>query len=89
LIGFFTNRDVSLFGSWKLSGAALLPGALLMTGGIFIYGLGFPLVLLLFVFGAHFVLDWLYLIFGLMFFARNPTAAPRGNPFKPKGKPKA
>jgi hypothetical protein len=89
LIGFFTNRDVSLFGSWKLSGAALLPGALLMTGGIFIYGLGFPLVLLLFFFGAHFVLDWLYLIFGLMFFARTPTAVPRGNPFKPKGKPKA
>jgi hypothetical protein len=89
LIGFFTNRDVSLFGSWKLSAAALLPGAILMTGGILIYGLGFPLVLLLFVFGAHFVLDWLYLIFGLMFFARVPTATPRGNPFKRDAKPKA
>lgn len=89
LVAFYTNRDLSLFGSWKLSCASLLPGALLMTAGILIYGLGFPLVLLLFIFGAHFILDWLYLIFGLMFFVRSPTAIPRGNPFKRDGKPKA
>ena len=31
LVGFFANRDLSLRGSWRLAGAALMPGALLMT----------------------------------------------------------
>lgn len=82
LTGFFTNRDLSVRGSWKLSNAALLPGALLMTGGIFIYGLGFPFVLFAFVFGAHLVLGWLYLFFALAFFARTSAAPSRGNPFE-------
>jgi hypothetical protein len=84
LLGFFTNRELDLRASWKLSGAALLPGALLMTAGILLYGLGFiGLVPLGFIFGAHFVLQWLYLFFGSMFLSRTSTAAPGGNPFKP------
>jgi hypothetical protein len=86
LAGFFTNRDLGLCASWKLSGAALLPGALLMIAGILCYGLGFPLVTFLFIFGAHFILGWLYLFFGLGFLSRSPTATPRGNPFKPDEK---
>lgn len=82
LTGFFTNRDLSVPGSWKLCNAALLPGALLMTAGIFIYGLGFPFILLAFVFGAHLVLGWLYLFFALAFFARASTAPAKGNPFE-------
>jgi hypothetical protein len=88
LTGFFTNRDLSVPGSWKLSNAALLPGAILMTAGIFIYGLGFPFVLLAFVFGAHLVLGWLYLFFALAFFARTSAAPSRGNPFEEEEKPK-
>jgi len=84
LIGFFTNRDLDLFASWKLCGAALLPGALLMTAGIFLYGLGFfGLITFCFVAAAHFILGWLYLLFALPFFARIATAPSRGNPFKP------
>jgi len=86
LAGFFTNRDLDLRASWKLSSAALLPGALLMTAGILFYGLGLPLVTFLFIFGAHFVLGWLYLFFGLAFLSRTSSATPKGNPFKPGGK---
>jgi hypothetical protein len=87
LSGFFTNRNLDLRASWKLSGAALLPGALLMIAGILFYGLGLPLVTFLFIFGAHFVLGWLYLFFGLAFLSRSSTATPKGNPFKPGEKP--
>jgi hypothetical protein len=86
LAGFLTNRDLDLRASWKLSGAALLPGALLMTAGILFYGLGLSLVTFLFIFGAHFVLGWLYLFFGLAFLPRTLSAVPKGNPFKPGGK---
>ncbi len=86
LIGFFTNRDLDLRASWKLSGGALLPGALLMTAGIFLYGINFiGLVPFLFIFGVHFILGWLYLLFGLLFFPRTSLAPSRGNPFnKPR-----
>ena len=88
LAGFFTNRDLSLRASWKLSAAALLPGALLMIAGILLYGLGFfGLITFCFVVAAHFILDWLYLLFALPFFPRISTALPpRGNPFKPSQK---
>jgi hypothetical protein len=86
LIGFYTNRDLGLFASWKLSAAALLPGALLMIVGILLYSLGIPLVTFLFIFAAHFVLDWLYLLFGLIFFKRTSSAPPPGNPFQRSGK---
>jgi hypothetical protein len=83
LVGFLTNRDMTLQTSLKLSGAALLPGALLMTAAIFLYGLGIlNLITFCFVFAAHFILHWLYLFFGLFFFPRASTATPKGNPFK-------
>jgi hypothetical protein len=83
LLAFFTNRDLDLPASWKLCGAALLPGALLMTAGIFLYGLGFyGLITFAFIFAAHFILGWLYLLFALPFFARTAAAPTPGNPFK-------
>jgi hypothetical protein len=87
LIGFFTNRDLDLRASWKLSCAALLPGALLMIFGIFLYGCGLlNLISFLCIFGAHFVLGWLYLLFALPFFTRIATTTAAGNPFKPDQK---
>ncbi len=83
LIGFFANRDLDWRASWKLSGAALLPGALLMIAGILLYGLSFfGLITFCFIFAAHFILDWLYLLFGLLFFPRTSAAPSQGNPFK-------
>ena len=40
LAGFMANRQLTLGGSWRLAGAALMPGALLMTAAILTYGLG-------------------------------------------------
>jgi hypothetical protein len=83
LIGFLTNRNLPLQASLKLSCAALLPGALVMTAAIVLYAMGFlTLISFCFVFAAHFVLQWLYLLFGLLFFPRASAATPKGNPFK-------
>ena len=82
IFGFFTNRDLNFGASWKLSGAALMPGALLMAAGIFLYGFGaLGLVQLCFIFSAHFVLGWIYLFVSLLFVPGIPAALPKGNPF--------
>lgn len=83
VFGFFTNRDLDFRASWKLSCAALMPGALLMTAGVLLYDFGFlDLVSFGFVFTAHFVLGWIYLMVGLFFLPRISTSPPKGNPFK-------
>jgi hypothetical protein len=86
--GFFADRQLSLRGSWRLAGAALLPGALFMTGAIALYGLGgLDLVRLLVAAALHFLLGWLYLVAGV--WACPPLARAveaKANPFTlPKG----
>ncbi|HEX3890080.1 MAG TPA: hypothetical protein VHX90_04440 [Verrucomicrobiae bacterium] len=84
ILGFFTNRDLNFRACWKFSGAALMPGALLMAAGIFLYGFGaLDLVKLGFIFSAHFVLGWIYLFVSLLFLPRISEAKPKANPFKP------
>ena len=84
LAGFFVNRDLNFRRSWKLSGAALLPGALLMAAGILLYDFGVvDLVQLGFIFGAHFVLGWIYLFVSLLFVPGISAASPK-NPFAKK-----
>ncbi|MGD1087330.1 MAG: hypothetical protein ABR955_01205 [Verrucomicrobiota bacterium] len=83
--GHFTRRDLDFCASWKLSGAALMPGALLMAAVIFFYDFGaLNLVQFSFVFGAHFVLGWIYLFVSLPFAPRLAPAPPGGNPFVPR-----
>lgn len=83
LIAFYANRDLDLTGSWKLAGAALLPGALVMATAITVYDLGaLDLIHMGFILGAHLVLGWVYLVLGPLFLPRHPTATSRrGNPF--------
>ena len=38
LVAFYTDRDLNFRASWKVAGAALMPGALLLTLGIVLYG---------------------------------------------------
>lgn len=84
LLGFYTNRDLNFRACWKLSGAALMPGALLMTAGVFLYGVGLmDLVAFGFVFAAHFVLGWIYLFLSLLFLPRVSGMPPKSNPFTP------
>lgn len=83
LIGFYMNRDLNLRGSWKIAGAALMPGALLMAAGTVWYGLGGldPLKWLV-VAAAHFLMGWLYLAIGLFLTPKLQSVSPRkGNPF--------
>jgi len=64
--GFFANRHLTLSQSWKLAGAALMPGALLMILAILAYGFDLlDMVQLSAVVGAHLVAGWVYLILGV------------------------
>jgi uncharacterized membrane protein YkvI len=52
-----------------------MPGALLMTAAILLYGIGFlNLVSFGFIFGAHFLIGWIYLFVSLLFVPRASTA---------------
>jgi len=60
--GFFANRDLNLLQSWKLSGAAQMPGALLMIAGILLYGFGLlDLVGFAAAAAVHILVTWTFL----------------------------
>jgi hypothetical protein len=83
LLAFYANRDLDFRACWKLSGAALLPGALLMAAGVLLYDAGFlDLVSLGFVFAAHLALGWIYLFLSQLFLPRISEAITKANPFK-------
>lgn len=81
LIGFYSDRRISFFGAWKLSYAALMPGAILMCFGMALYALGeIPLVFFALIAALHLVVGWVYLL--LPPFRLEPMRqAPRKNPF--------
>jgi hypothetical protein len=84
VLGFFTNRDLSFRQSWRLAGAALMPGALLMAASVLLYNSGFlNFVSLIFIFAANLVLGWIYLFLSLLFLSRSSSALSKGNPFTP------
>jgi hypothetical protein len=63
LIALSWRRRVSLWGAWKLSMAALLPGAIFISVAIGIYGLGqIRIPELMFTWAAHFVVGWIFVI---------------------------
>jgi hypothetical protein len=67
LFGLYLNRQLTVRGSWRLSGAALMPGAMLMVVGLSFYDLGvIDLVSFLFVFAAHLLLGWGYTFFAVL-----------------------
>ncbi|HOX56981.1 MAG TPA: hypothetical protein P5205_21160 [Candidatus Paceibacterota bacterium] len=83
LAGFFANRALSLGAAWRLAGAALMPGALVMCLAVFLYGGGTIDALGLTVVGvAHVALGWLYLGGGLLYVPRHPgVVGIKENPF--------
>ncbi|MGH7972671.1 MAG: hypothetical protein ACREIC_28490, partial [Limisphaerales bacterium] len=85
LLALYANRRLSLFGSWRLAGAALMPGALFMTGAIVVYGRGFLSLLDLSVaYAVHFLLGWVYLFVSAFCLPPSPATAPASvNPFQP------
>ncbi|HSY16698.1 MAG TPA: hypothetical protein VK815_00115 [Candidatus Acidoferrales bacterium] len=81
LVAFYTDRDLNFRASWKLAGAALMPGALLLTLGIVLYGFGvFDLVQLGFAFTMHFIIGWIYLLISPLFLNR-ALPGEKKNPF--------
>jgi hypothetical protein len=83
LLALYGDRELDWAACWRLSGAALMPGAVLMIAALAIYGFGWmDLVALMFMFGMHWVVGWSYLIAGLMA-ARSPGVVRRKNPFTP------
>jgi hypothetical protein len=86
LAGFFANRDLNLRQSWKLAGAALMPGAVVMIAAILFYGFGvLDLVKLAAAVGAHIVVGWVYLVCGIWASPKGvSSAATAENPFAGK-----
>jgi hypothetical protein len=83
LICFFADRDLNFRQSWRLAGAALMPGALLLAAAMAFYALGaLDLIQLSFAVGAHLVLGWIYLFISPLFLPR-PSPAEKRNPFTP------
>ncbi len=81
LVSYFTDRDLNFRASWKLAGAALLPGALIMSLGLGLYGLSaFDLVQLAFALTMHFIIGWIYLLISPMFLDR-ALPGEKKNPF--------
>jgi hypothetical protein len=91
LITLYENHDLNWGQSWRLAGAALMPGALFLTFGLLFYGLSsMALTQLAVVWALHLVIGWLYLFISPFFLPRHPSAPRvRGNPFtdaRKKGK---
>jgi hypothetical protein len=82
LVGLFADRDCSLGGSWRLAGAALMPGALLMCAAILTYGWGaLDLVRLTLAGAVHLVVGWVYVVVSPLCLPRHPEATANINPF--------
>jgi hypothetical protein len=90
-VGYRAGRSLNCRGSWKLAGAALMPGALLWTAALACYGLGaLDLVQLSAAFLAHLVISWIYLLAApLLFTRRQSVVAKPQNPFASPPSPAA
>lgn len=83
VITFYSDRQATWPGCWRIAGAAQLPGALLMSGAIFLYGFNrLNLVGLLFAWLLHVVIGWIYVGIASTRLPRLANAPQRrGNPF--------
>lgn len=83
LLGWLAGRELGPGQSWRLAGASLLPGGLLLALGVFLFDFGaLDLIQFGLVFCAHLVLGWVYLFVGLLFLPHQAPRAVRKNPFE-------
>jgi hypothetical protein len=81
-IAWFSDRRLSWKGTWQISSAALMPGALLMAAALFSYGWrAIDLLGLSIFFVAHFIMAWVYVAGGVCAAPRLSCAAAKRNPF--------
>lgn len=77
----FSNRDVSLGASWRVAGAALMPGALIVSLALALYETGgLDVLQLSLAFGLHLIIGWVYLFLSPMFLNRAGPKTKK-NPF--------
>jgi hypothetical protein len=84
LLALYSDRELTLSGSWRLAGASLVPGALMMTVAFCLYRLAQidPLRLMA-AFALHFLLGWVYLVLGTLASPKLGTSFNRRtNPFR-------
>jgi hypothetical protein len=83
-LAFFADRSATWAAAWRLAAAALLPGAVVMTGAIFLYGYHrLNLVGLLVAAPLHLALGWVYLIGATLALPRIEGASVfKNNPFR-------
>ena len=84
LVALYLNRDLSLSGGWRLAGAALMPGALVMTVAVAGYGMAqLDLVRLAAAWVFHLLLGLVYLLLGTAATPKIQTElSARKNPFQ-------
>ncbi len=71
LVAWFADRELTLFGAWKLCGAALMPGTLLVALALRLYDwLTIDLMSLSFFYLGH-------LVMGLIYVLGSPLACPK------------
>lgn len=86
LMALYLNRELTIPGSWRLAGAALMPGALFLSAAIAFYGLGrLDLVQLAAAFAFHLLLGWVYLVLGVVAAPKlEADQSLKKNPFTPQ-----
>ena len=83
LLAFFADRELTIIGSWKLSGAAQMTGSVILTAGVVLYALRLlELPMLAGVMALHLLVNWVYVPWALLKRPRVERAAKvTGNPF--------
>lgn len=83
LAGFFADRELTWAGSWRLAGAALLPGAFLNMAGLFFYSIhALDLIHLGLIYVLHIVCGWVFIAASPFFLPKEPAVAAAAlNPF--------
>lgn len=82
LITWFTDRDLSWRGAWRLGSAALLPGALLMALAIMLYAWqALDLIELGSLCVAHLLMGWVYVVGAAWVCPRSVIVPATPNPF--------
>lgn len=83
LIAFFADRHLSWGGSWRLASASLMPGALLLIGGVLAYGVqAIDVIRFLVLVCLHVAIAWIFLVVSIFALPRIDTASVRArNPF--------
>ena len=83
LLALYCDRSLTLRGSWRLSGAALMPGALVLWGAIVFYALGgLDVVHVIGAWTLHLLLGWIYVVMAVLATAKlRAGSSLESNPF--------